>query len=272
MNPLSFAFGAVVGLSLGLTGGGGAIFAVPLLVYGLGVPARDAVAISLAAVGATSFIGFLHRWRLGEVELRPGLLFAVAGMLGAPLGTWLSGQIPDAALLIAFAGLMLVVAVRLWRQASRTVVLPIDCPPPDAADGPTCQRDSAGALLLNSRCARLLFVVGVLTGVLSGLFGVGGGFVIVPALVLFSSMPMHRAVGTSLMVIALVSVSGVVSQFGAGRSLPIAVTLPFVAGGVGGLFAGQRIGRRLSGPVLQKVFVVAILAVAVYVIARNLSS
>ena len=272
MTPLSLAFGAVVGLSLGLTGGGGAIFAVPLLVYGLGVPARDAVAISLAAVGVTSFVGFLHRWRLGQVEIRPGRLFAVAGMLGAPLGTWLAGQIPEAALLIAFAALMLVVAARLWRQASRSVELPVDCPAPDDSDGPSCQRDAAGTLLLNSRCARLLFVVGIFTGILSGLFGVGGGFVIVPALVLFSRMPMHRAVGTSLMVVALVSVSGVASQFAAGRSLPMAVTLPFIAGGVGGLFAGQRIGRRLSGVMLQKLFVVAILAVAVFVIARNLSS
>jgi hypothetical protein len=83
MATLSLIFGAVVGLSLGLTGGGGAIFAVPLLIYGLGVNPRDAVAISLAAVGATSFVGFLHRWNLREVELRTGLLFAAAGMVGA---------------------------------------------------------------------------------------------------------------------------------------------------------------------------------------------
>ena len=97
---LSLLFGAVVGLSLGLTGGGGAIFAVPLLVYGLGVPAREAVAISLAAVGATSFVGFLHRWKLGEVELRTGLLFAIAGMVGAPVGTWIAGFLPEAVLLV----------------------------------------------------------------------------------------------------------------------------------------------------------------------------
>jgi hypothetical protein len=94
--------------------------------------------------------------------------------------------------------------------------------------------------------------------------------VIVPALVLFSGMPIHRAVGTSLMVIAMVSVSGIASQLGAGRSLSLEVTGLFVAGGIAGLFTGQQIGRRLSGPVLQKVFVVAILAVAVYVIVRNL--
>jgi uncharacterized membrane protein YfcA len=118
----------------------------------------------------------------------------------------------------------------------------------------------------------LLLVVGVLTGVLSGLFGVGGGFVIVPALVLFSGMSIHRAVGTSLMVIALVSVSGVAAQAWAGRVIDPVVTSLFIAGGIAGLFAGQRIGRRLSGPALQKVFAVAILAVAAFVIVRNLSA
>lgn len=268
---LSLIFGAIVGLSLGLTGGGGAIFAVPLLVYGLGVDAREAIVISLASVGATSLVGFLHRWKLGQVEIRTGLLFAFAGMVGAPIGTWIAGFLPEPVLLLSFAGLMVIVAVRLWRQASHPVLPGPACPTPDLSDGPTCQRDSAGILILNSRCAVLLLIVGVLTGVLSGVFGVGGGFVIVPALVLFSGMSIHRAVGTSLMVIALVSVSGVTSQLWAGHVISPLVTGLFVIGGIGGLFAGQQIGRRLSGPALQKVFVVAILAVAVFVIIRNLS-
>ena len=171
-----------------------------------------------------------------------------------------------------FAGLMVIVAVRLWKQASHPVLPGPACPTPDHSDGPTCQRDAAGVLILNSRCSMLLLIVGVLTGVLSGIFGVGGGFVIVPALVLFSSMSIHRAVGTSLMVIALVSASGVTSQLWAGNAISPLVTGLFVLGGIGGLFAGQRIGRRLSGPSLQKVFVVAILAVAVFVIIRNLST
>ena len=272
MAPLSLIFGAVVGLSLGLTGGGGAIFAVPLLVYGLNVDAREAVAISLAAVGATSFVGFLHRWKLGEVELRTGLLFAVAGMLGAPAGTWIASLIPEDVLLLLFAGLMLIVAVRLWQQASRPLAAIQACTASDAQDAPTCQRDAAGTLILNSRCAVLLFIAGVLTGVLSGVFGVGGGFIIVPALVLFSGMSIHRSVGTSLMVVALVSVSGVASQLWAGRAIAPVITALFVIGGIAGLFTGQQIGRRLSGPALQKVFVVAILAVAVFVILRNLSA
>lgn len=277
MIALSILFGVLIGLSLGLTGGGGAIFAVPLLVYGLATPPKEAVAISLAAVGATSFVGFLHRWKLGEVEIRTGLLFAIAGMIGAPIGTWLASLIPDALLLLSFAVLMVIVAVRLWRQASKAksakaTVEQAACDPAASEDGPTCRRDAAGVLLLNSRCAMLLAVVGLLTGVLSGLFGVGGGFVIVPALVLASGMSMHRAVGTSLMAISLVSAAGITSQLLAGREIPLDVTALFVAGGIAGLFAGQQIAKRLSGPVLQRVFAVAILAVAAFVILKNFNA
>lgn len=272
MTPLSLIFGAIVGLSLGLTGGGGAIFAVPLLIYGLGRETREAVGISLAAVGTTSFVGFLHRWKLGQVEIRTGLLFAIAGMMGAPIGTWIAGFLPETVLMLSFSGVMVIVAVRLWQQASRSAMPVVSCATTEQSDGPTCQRDAAGVLILNSRCAVLLLIVGVLTGVLSGVFGVGGGFVIVPALVLFSGMSIHRAVGTSLMVIALVSVSGVGSQLWAGRTIDPVVTALFVIGGIAGLMAGQQIGRRLSGLALQKVFVVAILAVAAFVIVRNLST
>lgn len=270
MSWLSLLFGAIVGLSLGLTGGGGAIFAVPLLVYGLGLDARAAVAVSIAAVGTTSLAGFLHRRHLGEVEVRVGLLFAVAGMIGAPVGTWIANGIPETILLLAFSGLIVIVALRLWHQASRSVVHEAAAMASVEEPGPTCRRDAAGGLVLNSRCARLLIVVGLLTGVLSGMFGVGGGFIIVPALVIFSGMSMQRAIGTSMMVITLVSASGVASRLWAGSVIDPKVTSLFTVGSLGGLFVGQRIGRRLSVITLQKVFVVAMLVVAVFVIARNL--
>ncbi|HEY1066781.1 MAG TPA: sulfite exporter TauE/SafE family protein [Pirellulales bacterium] len=281
MSPVALLFGFIVGASLGLTGGGGAIFAVPLLVYGLHAPTREAIGISLAAVGATALVGFLHRWRLGEVELRTGLLFALAGMLGAPIGSRIAGLLPEHLLMLAFAVLMGVVAWRLWEKASAPVTKPAACSPetPGSADpacpvettaGPTCQRDAQGALRLTSRCAVLLLLVGVATGLLSGLFGVGGGFVIVPALVLFSSMPIHRAVGTSLMVIALVSASGLAAQSLGGQAISWPLTALFVVGGVLGLFAGQQLGRRLSGPLLQRVFAVAIVGVACFVVVKNI--
>jgi uncharacterized membrane protein YfcA len=267
MPILSLVFGAIVGVSLGLTGGGGAIFAVPLLVYGLSVDPRQAVGISLAAVGITSLVGFFGRWQAGQVEFSTGLMFAVAGMTGAPLGSWFSTRIPQVLLLTLFALLMLVVAARMWRSADslnnqsrrRTVDV----------DDPTCRRDAVGNLRWNTRCAVLLVAIGVLTGILSGLFGVGGGFIIVPALVLFSGMAIHRAMGTSLLIITLISASGVASHLLAGRDIPFDMTSYFVVGGVLGMFAGIRITRYLSGPALQKVFAWAIVAVAGFIILRT---
>lgn len=280
MTWLSLLFGSIVGLSLGLTGGGGAVFAVPLLAYGMGVPAREAVAISLVSVGLTSFVGFLGKWRKGEAELRTGLLFALAGMLGAPLGAWIGRQIPEAWLMLMLSVLMLTIAWKMWQKSSRVAAQAQVCVPVEASrrlpddyakDGPSCQRDVAGQLILTSRCARLLLFVGVASGILSGMFGVGGGFIIVPALILFSSMSMSRAVGTSLMVISLVSVSGLVSQLWIGQSMTLGITISFSTGGLFGLGVGQSVAHRLSASMLQRVFSVAILLVAVLVIVKNLS-
>lgn len=271
MSPLGLVCGAFVGLSLGLTGGGGAIIAVPLLVYALGVSPREAVGISLAAVGTTAFVGFLRRWRSGDVETRVGLLFAAAGVLGAPLGSWLAGRLPEGLLLVGFAGLMVVVAVRMWRHAGQPDGEA--APPSDVTLSPAvCRRLATGQLVLSPRCAQRLLVLGVVTGVLSGLFGVGGGFVIVPALVLVSGLPMRRAVATSLLVVSLVSASGVLAHLWAGRALDLGLAATFVAGGLTGLFAGQALARRLPVPVLERVFAAAIVGVAVFVLARNLAS
>jgi uncharacterized membrane protein YfcA len=266
MAWLALSFGLLIGVALGLTGGGGSIFAVPLLVYGLDVPAREAVTISLAAVGLTALAGVVQRWRAGLVEIRTGLLFAVAGMLGAPLGAWLAGLLPDPVLLTLFALLMLIVAVRMWRKAGVAAAAA-----GMTSDGPACRRDPQGQLQLTSRCTLLLTVVGVGSGFLSGLFGVGGGFVIVPALVFFSGMGMHRAVSTSLLVIALVSAAGLTSHLWAGRNCSPELVGLFAGGGVGGMVLGTGLVRRLSGPVLQRGFAVAMLGVAGLLIVRNVA-
>jgi uncharacterized protein len=274
MIGLSLFFGALVGISLGLTGGGGAIFAVPLLVYGLGLAPRDAVGISLAAVGTTALVGFLARWKRGEVEVATGLLFSAAGMAGAPLGTWVGSLLPEPLLLLLFGGLMILISLKMWRQsASPTAIPDVVCPTPGEPDhlvSSTCQRDERGALRINSPCAILLLGIGLVIGILSGMFGVGGGFVIVPALVLFSSMSMPRAIGTSLMVIALVSISGVTSHFWQGQTIPLDVTILFVIGGIAGLFTGQKLSTLLSTTSLQKGFAIVILAVAAFIIVNNL--
>lgn len=267
MLLFTILFGALVGFSLGLTGGGGAIFAVPLLVYGLGVPAREAVGVSLLTVGSTSLVGFVQRaWR-GLVEFPTGLLFAISGVLGAPVGAWLADRIPETVLLSLFAVLMMVIAFRMWRKAGDpTARLPIFM---DENVGPTCRRDPEGKLRITSPCATLLGLVGFGAGVLSGMFGVGGGFIIVPALVMFSGMGMQRAIATSLLVITLISTSGTINHLLAGKELTWATAGVFTTGSITGLLAGSGLARRLAGPILQKVFAVAIVAVALYVIFRS---
>lgn len=267
MLLVTLLLGALVGFSLGLTGGGGAIFAVPLLVYGLGVPAREAVGVSLLTVGSTSLVGFVQRARMRMVEFPTGMLFAVAGMIGAPLGSWLANYIPDALLLGLFAVLMLVIAVRMWRKAGDSASrLPVFL---DDNAGPTCKRDPEGKLRLTSQCALLLAAIGLGAGILSGLFGVGGGFIIVPALVMFSGMGIQRAIGTSLLVITLVSASGTASHLLAGKDLSLVTAGVFTLGSIGGLFAGSWLAHRLAGPALQRVFAAAIVLVALYVIFRT---
>lgn len=271
MALLPVVFGMVVGLSLGLTGGGGAIFAVPLLVYGLDVPSRAAIGVSLATVSATALVGFLQRMRTGRVEFPTGLMFAVAGMTTAPAGAWLARRMPESLLLALFGGLMLLIAARMWRTASRRTPATV-CIPMDDNAGPACRRDPEGVLRLTSRCAMVLVSVGLAAGLLTGLFGVGGGFVIVPALVTFSGMGIQRAVGTSLLVITLVSLSGIVSHLVAGNEIPQDVTLTFLLGSLAGLFIGSAIAQRLSGPRLQRLFALAIVCVGILVIVRNLSA
>ena len=237
MFGLAILVWEVVGFALGLTGGGGGIFAVPLLVYGLSVPPREAVGISLAAVGGTALMGAIPRWRRGEVDLATGALFAACGMLGAPLGNLVVPLLPDRVLLLLFSALMLAVAVSMWRKSRpqpQDRLLPISVSPL-----PLCQRTADRKLFFTMRCAVLLGMLGLLTGILSGMFGVGGGFVIVPALVLFSGMAIHYAVATSLMVIVLVSLSGVSSYLWSGGHLSWQMTGLFLAGG----FIGIRLGN-----------------------------
>ena len=271
MLSLAIVFGCIVGFALGLTGGGGGVFAVPLLVYGLAVAPREAVGISLAAVGGTAVFGAVPRLIRGEVELRTGLLFAVSGMLGAPIGSYLSTLIPEQTLLVMFAVLMFVIAYRMWTKASASKVSSTNDTAEDQPNrsASACQRDEDGALRMTSRCARLLVVLGIGTGILSGMFGVGGGFVIVPALVLFSGMQIHQAVGTSLFVIVLVSISGVASHIANGNELSLGMTLQFLVGGFVGMWLGGLVAKRLNGPTLQKTFSIAVVLVAVFVIFRS---
>ncbi|MEZ6040603.1 MAG: sulfite exporter TauE/SafE family protein [Planctomycetaceae bacterium] len=268
MHALSVFFGVLVGLSLGLTGGGGTLLAVPMLVYGLAVPAADAVGISLASVGMTSLLGVIQRLRRGHVEVATGLMFAAAGMVGAPLGTQISLLLPETVLLVLFSGIMLGVAAFMWRRSEPDLPGPA-AEPTDVLAGeskPVC--DGNGQI--TTRCRVILLLTGVLTGVLSGTFGVGGGFVIVPAMVTFGGMSMHRAVGTSLLIIVLVSLSGVTSFLLRGRTLDWQLTALFLIGGALGLTLSTLLVTRISGPRLRRIFAIGIVFIALFVVARTL--
>jgi uncharacterized membrane protein YfcA len=242
-----------------------------MLVYGLAVDPREAVGASLVVVAGTAFVGFIQRARSGTVEFPAGLLFAAFGMLTAPLGAWLSVQIPETILLVLFGLLMLAIAAQMWLKAIRRETATAGEPTSTNA-GPTCRRGPQCELIMTSRCAMLLAAVGLGTGILTGLFGVGGGFLIVPALMTFSGMEMRRAIGTSLLVITLVSVSGIASHFISGGSIPWQITLLFLGGGLLGMWAGTTIAELLAGRRLQQVFAAAIVAVGVFMITRSVWS
>lgn len=255
---MALLFGAIVGLALGLTGGGGSIFAVPLLIYGLDVAPKDATTISLAAVCLTAAVGAGDGARARLLETRPALIFAAAGIVFAPLGVWLGEFVASGVIVTGFALLMLAVALRMWLQArahpEEAVVVRAGLV--ESPDDPhtMCRYDSEGVLRLTAPCSAALVVLGALIGTLSGFFGVGGGFLIVPTLMLVTRMGIHRAVATSLFVIALIGISGVLTGWWLGRELPWTLTGLFVFGGVAGMGFGRMAAARLAGPTLQRMF------------------
>lgn len=237
----------LIGLSLGLIGGGGSIITVPVLVYVLGVEAHEAVGMSLAVVGATSLVGSVLHYRRGMVRLKTGLIFGAAGIVGALLGSPLTRLLSTSALMMTFATLMLVIAVLMLRRKSNDVEV-----------------ESDEQVLSVWKALLAGFGVGILTGFL----GVGGGFLIVPALVMFGGLGMKEAIGTSLFVIFLNCVAGFVghaSQNNFDWSLTALITVLAVAGTI----LGTLLSHRVTANKLQKGFAMFVLAVAVFLMAKN---
>lgn len=273
---MSVLFGIVAGLALGLTGGGGSILAVPLLIYGLGLDARAAVSTSLAAVALTSMVGATDAWRAGLVETRVALIFATTGMLAAPVGVAAGDHMSDTTILVGFSLLMLVVGARMIVRArsqpgeSGVVRAGLKGGEGLEGDGPVCRYSHDGVLRLNAPCSAALLGVGLVVGFLSGLFGVGGGFLIVPVLLLITQMSIHRAVATSLLVITLIGMSGLTAAVISGRELPWITTGLFVLGGVVGMLLGRRLAARLAGPLLQQGFAVSVMLIGAAMLAAHL--
>jgi len=261
----SALLGSLVGVILGLTGAGGAIIAVPLLIFGLHLTVAEAAPVALFAVGVSAAIGAMIAWKKRKLRYRAAALIAFAGALASPIGIFIAREAPDAPLLLLFAVVLSYVAFQMFRKSMRSSPETVG---EESASAP-CQLDEiAGRLVWTNRCARSLAVSGVATGFLSGLLGVGGGFVIVPALRKASNLPMQHIIPTSLAVIALVSAASVASSaaFG-GLNWPIAV--PFVIGAVAGMLLTVAFAPRFSGPRLQQAFAVLAAIVAASMVAKG---
>ncbi|MGH8509605.1 MAG: sulfite exporter TauE/SafE family protein [Gammaproteobacteria bacterium] len=244
-----------IGLALGLLGGGGSILTVPLLVYGFGIETKAAMATSLLVVGVTSILTTIPYARRGQVCRRVGLLFGFAAMIGAYAGGWGARFIPAQALLSLFTAIMLATALAMLRSRPEEGGIA----PPYASP---CQKASTLPL------ARIL-VDGLLVGGATGLVGAGGGFLVVPALHLLGRLPMHAAIGTSLLVIAMKSFAGFAAYVQhVDVSYPLAGMLIVVASM--GTLLGSLVANRVQSARLKQGFGIFVLSVAGYSLYREL--
>lgn len=263
---IDLGLGLLVGIILALTGAGGGILAVPLLVFGAGMGVAQAGPVGLLAVGIAAALGALLGLKSGIVRYRAVLLIASTGMLLSPLGLWMAHHIDNRWLSLLFALVLLFVAYKAFYRATEDQSQGVQ--EPHSAQ-PCMQDQTTGRFIWTAGCARSLALSGTVAGLLSGMLGVGGGFVIVPALRRYTSLQMQATVATSLAVIALVSVSGVVSSTVSG-AMNWQVGIPFSVGTVAGMLGGRIISSRLAGPHLQIGFAVVSAVVAVGMIMKVL--
>lgn len=257
------ALGLIIGLVLGALGGGGGVLTVPVLVYLLGETAQNATTASLIIVGAAAAVGALARRGTGLVQWRTGLLFGALGIPAAYLGTVVNHMLDQSVLMLVFAVLMVVVAAPLLAGTRRQPTTAEQ----EVTDGPSGGGVAATLTAVRSapaRSATKIVAAGLGVGFLTGLLGVGGGFLIVPALALAMRMTMPTAIGTSLLVITVNSVA----SLGA-RALDLHVDWevvgPFTLAAILATIAGTRVADRFSGDTLTRAFALLLTAVAVFV-------
>ncbi|MGC1214879.1 MAG: sulfite exporter TauE/SafE family protein [Micromonospora sp.] len=244
---LTVGLAVLIGVSLGLLGGGGSILAVPLLVYVADLPAKEAIATSLLVVGATSAVGVIPHARANRVRWRTGLIFGFAGMTGAYAGGRLAEFIPAGFLLTGFAIMMLATAIAMIRG----------------------RRSAEGKPVPHELPAFRVIIDGIVVGLVTGLVGAGGGFLVVPALALLGGLPMPVAVGTSLVVIAMKSFAGLagyLSSVSINWGLAAAVTVAAIVGSV----LGGRLAGKIPADVLRKSFGWFVVVMGVFVLGQQL--
>ena len=239
----------LVGLSLGLLGGGGSVLAVPIFVYVLGYGAKEAIAMSLAVVGVTSLVAAVGHWRAGNVNVRVAATFGPVAMVGTYVGVRLATLVSGAFQLTLFAVVMLASAVFMLRGSSPTMEAIAEA---------------------ESRRMRLAPIAAeaLLVGIMTGLVGVGGGFLVVPALALLAKVPMRVAVGTSLVVIALNAAVGFVGYLGQ-VELPWLFMGAFAAVATAGALGGSRLGRFVPPHALRRGFAAFLIVVGTFILYEN---
>ena len=296
MLAVAIPVGLIIGLALGALGGGGSILTVPALVYLLNQSPHSATTGSLLIVGITALVGMAAHRRNGRVRLVQGLVFGVLGVAGSYAGTRLSAKVDPHVLLTAFAALMLVAAAAMLRRsrprrAQDTAADPAH-PQSGCADavpsahpaamsggvtvrdrtataGTTCPLPSPTVRFTTCRAVKVIAAATVV-GLLTGFFGVGGGFVIVPALVLALGFEMPVAVGTSLLVITINSAAALAARFGTHAHLDWPLLGLFTLSAIAGSVAGNRVASKVDAPKLTVAFTVLLVAVAVYTAARSI--
>lgn len=262
---ISPTLGILVGVLMGLTGAGGGILSVPLLVFFLGLPIAEAAPIALCAVALASSIGAILGLRNKILRYKAAGFMAIFGLVLSPVGLWIAPQIPNAPLQIIFSLILLYVAIRLLTQARNE----INGIPEENRKAPPCLINPAiGKLQWTLPCARALMFAGSLAGFLSGLLGVGGGFIIVPALKRYTDLPVKSIVATSLGVLAIITGGGAIFSTASG-GLNIPVAAPFALAALGGLLLGMLLGKKLSGPHTQLIFSIFTLVVAISLLVKG---
>ena len=298
MLAIAIPIGLLIGLSLGALGGGGSILTVPALVYLLHQQPHAATTGSLLIVGITALAGMAAHQRAGRVRLGQGITFGVLGVAGSYAGTKLSASVRPDLLLTLFAGLMLVAAAAMLRRrrqpghgaedrgvpaeapdtvrspgapvaSARPVAATVTLDRPRAQPGPGGSVEAAERRRAAYRRAAKVAAAATAVGLLTGFFGVGGGFVIVPALVLALGFDMPTAVGTSLLVIAINSAAALSLRLGSHVHLDWALLGIFTLSALAGTLAGNRVASRVDAARLTTAFAALLVAVAVYSLCRS---
>lgn len=252
------ALGISVGLILGLTGAGGAVIGVPFLVFGLDLPVAEASPIALLAVVIAASIGAVMGLRDRQLRYKAALIMSGCGTLISPLGLWLAQQVPNNPLLIMFAAVLMYVSVKMFLQARQELN---GCNTNSRQSPPCLLDETRGKLTWTLPCFRAMLSAGSAAGFLSGLLGVGGGFVIVPALKNTTNLSTHSIVATSLGVVTLISFAGVIGSSLA-NTMNWNIAGPFATATLFGMVFGKSVSKKISGPKLQQFFCIIALLVS----------